>query len=142
MSDVNKAATRRFIDEAFGKGNLAVVDELVADDYGDHNPPPNLPADKAGLKQVVTMFRSAFPDLTVTVQDIVAEGDKVAVRVVTRGTHQGELMGVAATSRTVTVDEQHFVRISNRKLVEHWGVEDNLWMMQQLGVVEAPSACR
>ena len=88
------------------------------------------------------MFRSAFPDLTVTVQDIVAEGDKVAVRVVTRGTHQGELMGVAATSRTVTVDEQHFVRISNRKLVEHWGVEDNLWMMQQLGVVEAPSACR
>ena len=51
-------------------------------------------------------------------------------------------MGVAATSRTVTVDEQHFVRISNRKLVEHWGVEDNLWMMQQLGVVEAPSACR
>ncbi len=142
MSDVNKAATRRFIDEAFGKGNLAVVDELVADDYVDHNPPPNLPADKAGLKQVVTMFRSAFPDLTVTVQDIVAEGDKVAVRVVTRGTHQGELMGVAATSRTVTVDEQHFVRISNRKLVEHWGVEDNLWMMQQLGVVEAPSACR
>ena len=85
MSDVNKAATRRFIDEAFGKGNLAVVDELVADDYVDHNPPPNLPADKAGLKQVVTMFRSAFPDLTVTVQDIVAEGDKVAVRVVTRG---------------------------------------------------------
>ena len=138
MSDANKAATRRFVDEAFSKGNLAAVDELVADDYIDHSPPPNVPADKAGLKQLVEMFRSAFPDLTVTVEDMVAEGDKVAIRVVTRGTHQGELMGIAPTGRVVAFNEQHFVRISNGKLVEHWGVEDDLGMMQQLGVVEAP----
>ena len=130
MSDANKALTHRFIDEVFSKGNLTAVDDLVADDYVDHNPPPDLPADKAGLKQIVEMFRSAFPDLAVTVEDTVAEGDKVAVRVVTRGTHKGELMGIAATGRTVAFNEQHFVRVSNGKLVEHWGVEDHLGMMQ------------
>ena len=101
MSDANKALTRRFIDEVFSKGNLAAVDELVADDFVDHSPPPDVPPDKVGMKQIVEMFRSAFPDLTVTVEDMVAEGDKVAVRVVTHGTHQGELMGIAATGRTV-----------------------------------------
>ena len=138
MSDANKALTRRFIDEVFSKGNLAAVDELVADDFVDHSPPPDVPPDKAGMKQIVEMFRSAFPDLIVTVEDMVAEGDKVAVRVVTHGTHQGELMGIAATGRTVAFNEQHFVRISNGKLVEHWGVEDNLGMMQQLGAVPEP----
>ena len=105
MSDENKALTRRFIDEAFSNGNLAAVDELVTDDYVDHSPAPDIPADKAGLKQLIEMFRSAFPDLTVTVEDMVAEGDKVAVRVVTRGTHQGELIGLAATGRTVTIND-------------------------------------
>ena len=66
MSDANKALTRRFIDEVFSKGNLAAVDELVADDFVDHSPPPDVPPDKAGMKQIVQMFRSAFPDLIVT----------------------------------------------------------------------------
>ena len=85
------------------------------------------------------LFRSAFPDLKLTVEDMIAEGDKVAVRIVTRGTHEGELMGIAPTGRTVTINEQHVVHFANGKITEHWGVEDNLGMMEQLGVVQAPS---
>ena len=138
MSDANKAVLRRFFDEAFGKGNLAAVDELVADNFVDHSPPPNGSPDKAGVKQIVKMFRSAFPDLRLTVEGIIAEGDIVAVRVVSHGTHKGELMGIAPTGRTITMNEQHWVRVANGKIVEHWGVEDNLGMMQQLGVMQRP----
>ena len=138
MSDANKATLRRFLDEAFGKGNLAAVDELIADIFVDHSPPPDISGDKAGMNQIVKLFRSAFPDLRVTVEDMIAEGDKVAVRVVTRGTHKGELMGIAPTGRSVTINEQHIVQFANGKIAEHWGVEDNLGMMQQLGIVQAP----
>ena len=105
MSDANKATLRRFLDEAFGKGNLTAVDELIADTFVDHSPPPNIAGNKAGTKQIVKLFRSAFPDLRLTVEDMIAEGDKVAVRIVTRGTHEGELMGIAPTGRTVTINE-------------------------------------
>jgi steroid delta-isomerase-like uncharacterized protein len=136
MSETNKAALRRLLDEAFTNGNVAVLDELLADNFVDHSPPPNVSPDKAGVKEIVKMFRSGLPDLKVTVEDMVAEGDKVAVRITSRGTHKGELMGIPATGRTVAVNEQHFVRFANGKIVEHWGVEDNLGMMQQLGVVQ------
>lgn len=139
MSDANKATLRRFLDEAFGKGNLAAVDELIADVFVDHSPPPDISGDKAGMKQTVKLFRSAFPDLRLTIEDMIAEGDKVAVRVVTRGTHKGELMGIAPTGRSVTINEQHILQFANGQITAHWGVEDNLGMMQQLGVVPAPS---
>jgi steroid delta-isomerase-like uncharacterized protein len=138
MSDANKAVLRRLIEEAFGKGNLAAVDQLVADTFVEHAPPPGIPANKAGVKQTVEMFRSAFPDMTIAIEDVIAEGDKVAVRLVSRGTHKGPLMGIAPTGRTVNIREQHWVRIANGQIVEHWGIEDSLGMMQQLGVV--PSA--
>jgi steroid delta-isomerase-like uncharacterized protein len=137
-ADTNKSAVRRFLGEAFDKGNLAAVDELIAEDFVDHNPPPKVRADKTGLKQTVTLFRSAFPDLRLTVEDMIAEGDKVAVRIVSRGTHKGELMGIAPTGRSIAVNEEHILRLANGKIAEHWGVEDNLSMMQQLGVVHAP----
>lgn len=138
MSEANKAVVQRFVHELFLKGNLDVVDELVADDYVDHTPPPDLPPGKAGLKQLVTMFRTGFPDLAVAEEDLIAEGDKVLIRQVTTGTHQGEFMGLAATGRTIRVNEMHVVRVVDGKIAEHWGVEDNLGMMQQLGVVEGP----
>ena len=138
MLDANKATLRRFLDEGFGQGNLATVDELVADTFVDHSPPPQISGDKAGMRQIVKLFRSAFPDLRLTVEDMIAEGDKVVVRMVTHGTHKGELMGIPPTGRSVTVNEQHIVRFANGKITEHWGVEDNLGMMQQLGVVPAP----
>ena len=84
------------------------------------------------------MFRNGFPDLAVSDVDLIAEGDKVVMRHVTTGTHQGDFMGIAATGRRISVNEIHIVRLADGKIVEHWGVEDNLGMMQQLGVVEGP----
>lgn len=139
MSETNKALTQRFIDEIFNQGNLASLDELIADDFVDRTPMPNVPANKEGLKQIALMFRAAFPDLKVTVEQQIAEGDLVAMRLVTRGTHRGDLMGIAATGKQIEINEQHIIRIANGKAVEHWGVEDNLGMMQQLGVVQMPS---
>jgi steroid delta-isomerase-like uncharacterized protein len=135
MPDAHKAILRRFLTEAFEKGNLKAVDELIDDNFVDHTPPPNIPSNKAGLRQTVTMFRSAFPDLRMTIEDIIEEGPKVAVRLVTHGTHKGAIMGVAPTGRTVNVNEEHFLRFADGKIAEHWGVEDTLGMMQQLGIM-------
>ena len=138
MSDANKATVERFVEELFVKGNLDVVDELVADDFVDHMPMPGTSSGKEGLRQLATMFLAAFPDTSIGDVDLIAEGDKVVMRQVTTGTHQGEIMGVAATGRKITVNEIHIVRLTDGKIVEHWGVEDNLGMMQQLGVVKGP----
>ena len=138
MSDANKTVVKRFVHELFVKGNLDVVDEFVADDYVDHTPPPDVPPGRAGLKQLATMFRNGFPDLAISEEDLIAEGDKVVMRQITTGTHQGDFMGIAATGKKITVNEIHIVRLADGKIVEHWGVEDNLGMMQQIGVVDGP----
>lgn len=135
MSEDNKATLRRFMDEVFQKGNVSAVDELVADEFVDHSPMPGTAAGKAGIKDVSHAYRGAFPDLQITIDDIIAEGDMVAMRISGTGTHQGALMGIAPTGRKVNMTEQHFVRFAHGRIVEHWGVEDTLGMMQQLGVV-------
>ena len=142
MSQENKALFERLITEVFGRGNLNVVDELIAQDVIDHDPVPGQEPGVAGLKAGAKMFRSAFPDLNVTVEDLIAEGDKVVARVTTTGTHKGDFMGIPATGRSISVKEFHIVRILNGKAVEHWGLEDSLGMMQQLGVIpeEAPAS--
>ena len=138
MSEQNKAAMRRLVDEIMNKGNLAVVDELISADAVDHSLMPGQEPGPEGFKKLVTMFRSAFPDLQVTVEDMIAEGDKVVARVTTRGTHKGEFMGIPPTGKPVTVPEIHIVRIAGGKMVEPWGIEDNMAMMQQLGVISPP----
>ena len=137
MSEENKAYYRRFIDEVINKKNVALINELVAPDYIEHDDVPGLPANRDGLKQLMGMMFSAFPDLQTTTDDIVAEGDTVVGRHTTTGTHKGEFMGIPATGKQVTVAEIHIVRIVNGKAVEHWGQVDELGMMQQLGVVPA-----
>ena len=117
MSETNKALARRFQNELFVNGNLAVVDELVADDYVDHSPMPGGPEGKAGLTQIASVFRAAFPDMQLVAEDVIAEGDKVVMRNVARGTHTGELMGIAPTGRTVTINEIHIVRFAGGKIV-------------------------
>ncbi len=136
MSDANKAIVERFTKELFVNGNDAIVEELVADDFVDHTPMPDTAPGPAGLKEIAAMFRAGFSDLAISTEDLIAEGDKVVMRQVTSGTHTGELMGIAATGKTVSFNEIHIVRIVDGKIVEHWGVEDNLGMMQQLGVVK------
>ena len=130
MSEQNKAIMRRIYDEVFSNGNLAVVDELVVKDVIEHEEGPQ---GSEGLKQTVTMFRTAFPDLQFSVEDMIAEGDKVVSRITMRGTHKGEFMGIPATDKTFAVQVIDIIRFANGKAVEHWGVTDSAAMMQQLG---------
>jgi steroid delta-isomerase-like uncharacterized protein len=138
MSEANKALVRRMANEVMNNGNLRVVDEIIAPNAVNHSNPPGFPAGTAGVKQMVTMYRSAFPDMRITIEDLVAEGDKVVARWSATGTHRGELMGIPATGKRVTVTGIEINRIAGGKIAEHWEIFDQLSMMQQLGVVPAP----
>ena len=138
MSEQNKALYRRVVDEVFTNGYVDLIDELVDPNLVDHSPVPGQEPGLDGLKKMVIIFRTAFPDLRSTVEDLIAEGDKVVGRRTTTGTHQGEFMGIAPTNKRVTISEIHIVRIANGKVVEHWGLSDDLGMMQQLGVIPGP----
>ena len=131
----NKALFRRFVQKVENEKTVDLIDEFFAADYLDHNPPPFGEPGIEALKQAMRMFFTAFPDLIVEVDDLLAEGNKVVGRITARGTHQGELMGIAPTGKQVTMKEIHIVRYSGGMVVEHWGIEDNMSMMQQLGMI-------
>jgi steroid delta-isomerase-like uncharacterized protein len=135
-TEENKALARRVIEQMFNEGNLDVADELLALDYVDHD--PSLPEDvhgPEGFKQYVGMYRAAFPDLHVQIEDQLAEGDRVATRWTGTGTHDGELAGIAPTGKRVTVPGMEIVRIANGRLVEGWEGYDSGTLMRQLGVM-------
>lgn len=139
VEEKNTAALKRFYDEVMGKGNLKAIDELVADDFVEHYAPdPRIPANKAGLHQMMGMFRTAFPDLQITIEDLIAKGDKVWVYTTTRGTNKGEFMGMPATGKKIEVKGIDILRFVNGKAVEHWGLNDDYSMMVQLGVIPPP----
>lgn len=139
MSEENKALTRRYFEEVFNERNLQAVDELYATDYVLHD--PALPQEAQGLegaRRATDMYLQAFPDVRTTVEDQVAEGDKVATRWRAVGTHQGELMGIAPSGNRVVVTGIQVDRISGGKIEETWANYDALGMMQQLGAVPEP----
>ncbi|MBI2139551.1 ester cyclase [Candidatus Woesearchaeota archaeon] len=131
----NKALLERFNEEVF-KGNLSVVDELVAPDFIDHSVPPGMPnKGPDGVKKLLSYFISAFSDINVVYHDIIAKGDKVTGRYAMTCIHKGEFMGISATSKKVTINGIEIVRIKDRKFVERWAVEDMLGLMEQLGAM-------
>ena len=134
-SQKNKAAMRRFYRGVFNVGNVALVDELCAPDFVEHEEFPGLPPGKEGVKVFTTMFRSAFPDLKAEAHDILQDGNKVAARVRFSGTHQGEFMGIPATGKSFDVQVIDIIEFQDGKAVAHWGVMDEMKMMQQLGVI-------
>ena len=136
MSERNKALYRTFVDKAFGERDLSVLDELISDQFVDHNPVPGTEGNKAGMRQGLEMFLQAFPDMQSDVDFLVAEGDLVVGHHTSTGTHKGEFMGMPATGKHFQVDEIHIVRIVNGQAVEHWGLANDMSMMQQLGMVE------
>jgi steroid delta-isomerase-like uncharacterized protein len=138
-TEQNKAISRRFLVEVFGQGKLAVADEIVAPDHVDHGPStlPGMPTGPEGSKMVVTIYRNAFPDIHFTIDEQIAEGDKVVTRWTGRGTHKGELAGIPATGKSATVTGVGVDRIVNGKIVESWGIFDQFGMMQQLGIIPA-----
>jgi len=137
-TEQNKALARRIIEEIISRGNMSVADALVALDWVGHPVPPGIPPGREGLKLVVTMYRSAFPDMKTTIHDIIAEGDKVAVRMTNSGTHKGEFMGIPPTGKSISIGEITILRFAEGKIVEYWGQTDMMGMMQQLGVIPAP----
>ena len=134
----NKALVRRFVDEVQSGGNTDLIDEICSPELVNHSAPSGLPADREGIKILTTMFKGAFPDSYFSVEDMIAEGDKVVTRKTFHGIHEGEFMGIPPSGRTVNVSLIDIVRISDGQVVEHWSVGDNLGMMQQLGVVPQP----
>lgn len=140
MSEENKALVRRIMKEVWDNKNLDTLGEFIAADTVNHELPPGFPAGLEGTKAFLGMFLSAFPDTNFTIEDQVAEGDMVVTRWVATGTHKGELMGIPATGKHVTVTGVDIDRISGGKSVEHWGQFDQMGMMQQLGVVPPPGA--
>jgi steroid delta-isomerase-like uncharacterized protein len=140
LSETNKTVSRRFFDEVFGKGKLNVLDELIVKDHVNTGPgtPPDLTPGLEGTKQLVTIYRNAFPDLRFTIDEQIAEGDKVVTRWTAHGTHKSELVGIPATGKSATVTGIGVDRIINGKIAESWGIFDQFGMMQQLGVIPTP----
>jgi steroid delta-isomerase-like uncharacterized protein len=134
----NKAIVRRFVDEVQSEGNIDAISELCSPELVNHSAPPEVPSNREGVKQLTAMFRQAFPDSYFTVEEMVAEGDKVATRKTFHGTHQGEFMGIPPTGQRVSIGLIDIVRIADGKVVEHWSMGDTLGMMQQLGVIPQP----
>jgi steroid delta-isomerase-like uncharacterized protein len=131
MSDANKQLIRRFL-QRVNAGDLAVVDELVSDDFIEHEEIPGLPATKAGVRQMFEMFQAAFADAQFEADDVIADGDTVSVRARLTGTHRADFMGVPASGHSISVGIADYFRIDDGVLVEHWGVMDTGALMQQL----------
>lgn len=134
-TEENKAILRRFFEEVGYKGNIAAADELFAADVVDHTAPPGQAAGLEGVKHNLSMFRTAFPDVHLAIEDMIAEGDRVVARYTARATQIGEFFGIPATGKQVNVTGISISRIAGGKIVEQWGNQDDLGMMQQLGVV-------
>jgi len=129
----SKAVYRRYLQEVFNQGQVELLDELLSPSYVYHDAPPGTPPGAEGIKQVVKMFHTGFPDLEITIDDMVAEGDKVAVRTTTRGTHTGMIFGIPPTGKVVTMRGQTLVRIVAGRLTDSWVNNDVMGLMNQLG---------
>lgn len=128
----NKALVLRFID-AYNERKLDVIDDFIASDYFDHTNK----VDREGLKQLFALGLNAFPDWHETVEDIIAEDDKVWVRLSYTGTHKGDFMGLSPTGKKITSKAVDIYRIADGKLAEYWNVTDNINILRQVGAVEA-----
>ena len=136
----NKAIVLRWFAE-LDRGNLDLVDELIADDYVDHNPAlPNLASGREGVRQYVRILKAAFPDANHTVEDVIAEGDKVMTRVTARGTFLGECIGYRPNGNVIEISGIAVHRIANGRLAEHWAHADMAGFMDQIGAAPGPAS--
>ena len=130
MSEQNKTLARRWFEDLFNRGDLDAAEEILSAEFVDHLPRE----EERGLeelKQYVTMYRAAFPDIRDTIDELVAEGEKVVVRLTSRGSHQGEFMGIAPTGRHVRFSRMRLFRIAENKTAESWVNIDQLGLLEQ-----------
>jgi len=135
---MDHAATMKRLYDLINAGDIDGFGELLAEDFVEHEELPGLEPSKEGVKQLFHMYRAAFPDLRMDVQDVLVSGDKAVARVRATGTHQGEFLGMPATGKSVDVQLIDITRFGDDALArEHWGVFDSLAMLQQLGAIPA-----
>jgi steroid delta-isomerase-like uncharacterized protein len=134
-TDANKKLVSEFIDRLFSQGDLDAVEAYLGEGFVNHDPPLGVSADRDGMRAAGTMFRAAFPDWRSEQHRLIGETDLVAEHFTARGTHRGEIMGVAPTGREVSLRGINIFRIRDRRIVERWGRLDELGFLQQLGVV-------
>ena len=137
-AEENKQLARRAFEEIWNQGNVNAIDDLYAADQVSYGLGIDVPAGTEGIKQFVSIYRTAYPDTHFTIEDQIAEGDKVVTRWSAIGTHRGELMGIAPTGKRVTVTGITINRIAGGKIVETWNNFDALGQLQQLGVIPVP----
>ena len=134
----NKAVIRRLIEEVYNQGNLDVVDELVAADIFNHAAVPEHQHGKDGFKHVMEWVREFSSDVHYDIDDIISEGDKVAVRMTQSGSHTGMVRGIPPTGKRFSVDYVHWFRVEDGKVAELWAVRDDLTRLEQLGLMPEP----
>jgi steroid delta-isomerase-like uncharacterized protein len=141
-TEENKALARRMV-EAWNRGDLAALDDLIAPDYVFHDPAdPAMPPGPRGAKELVAAFRTAFPDLRLTIEDEIAEGAMVVQRLTGTGTHHGPFAGVPPTGKPVTMSSIEVLRVERGKIAEHWDEFDMVGLLRQLGALPASGAAR
>ena len=137
-TESNKALVRRYVEEVLNEKNLALVDELFVPTFIDHD--SSMPEAKgpAGIKRLAAMVHASFPDVHFTIQDMIAEADRVVYRYSVSGTHQKDFMGIATTGKQISFTGIHIYRVCDGKLQEEWENWDMLGLMRQLGVIPGP----
>ncbi len=129
----------RQVEEAWARDDLAALEALVDPNIVNHDAPPGFPAGLEGAKFGHAMFKASFPDRQMAIEEITGDGDLVAVRTVTRGSHSGEaFLGIPASGKAVQVEAISFYRVADAKVVEHWGLNDGMGLMMQLGALAPP----
>ena len=131
----NKALVRRFIERVFEAGDMTAVDDLVAEDFVPHTFPGT--TDREGLKRAMERVSQGLADATFTIDDVIAEGDQIAVRLTSSATQVGEFMGMPPSGKHYEIEEIHIFRVRDGRITEHWHQFDQLGMMRQLGAMPA-----
>ena len=138
-TDANKAVIRRLFQEVFGTGDVDALTDMVASDVLGHDATdPEPRRGPESVRQVVVLFRTAFPDLQLGLEDLIAEGDRVVARWTLRGTHRGAFMGVPATGKAVATGGIGIYRLTEGRIAEYWGSFDAMGLMRQLGAIPLP----
>ncbi len=141
-AEANKALVRRYVEQVPNGGQFQVLDEMLAPNYKRYLSATAAPLDAAGNKQRLVGLRTVFPDLKITIDDLIAEGDRVVYRGTARGTQQAAFMSIPPTGKQIAVAIVEIFRIENGKIAEHWGGADTMDMVQQLGGVLSPGPAK
>ena len=136
--DRTKALVRRLMEEDISRGDEAVAEAIIHPDFFDHTNPPGMQHGLEGHNAIVRLFRGVFPDLEWHIDDLIAEGDRVVARTTMRGTQRGDFFGIPPTGNVVEMTGIHILRIADGRIIEHWGNNDDLGLMRQLGAIPTP----